>query len=298
MDIRVLRYFLAVARLESITAAAEFLHMSQPPLSRQLKDLEDELGKQLFIRGSRKIRLTEEGRLLRRRAEEILELMEKTQDEIRHNDEDEISGWLCIGGGETQGVRIIAQIVKEMRDEYPGITIHLYSGNAEDVTDRLEHGMLDFGLVVEPVNLSEYNYIRIPHLEKWGIIMRRDDELAQKASVRPEDLTGRPVFMSAQMMAENQIAGWMGKHMENMQIAGEYHLLFNASLLVEEGAGCAMCIDGIINTSEGSPLVFRPLEPELTSGMLVIWKKNHAFSRPAKKFIEKLTANLQISDQD
>jgi len=290
MDIRVLKYFLAVAREESITRAAEQLHMSQPPLSRQLKDLEDELGKQLLIRGSRRVKLTEEGMILRRRAEEIVNLVEKAENEIMMASE-EISGWICVGGGETEGMRMIAKVLKSMHDDYPNLKIHLVSGNAEEVTEQLERGMLDFGLLVEPTDLTGYDFIRLPVTDHWGVLMRSDNPMASKSFITPEDLMKMPVLTSAQHMMENELSGWMGGNYDKLKIIGEYNLLYNASLLVEEGVGSALCLDSVSCTCEDGPMCFRPLEPRLEVSMVLVWKKYQVFSKPARKFIERLTGN-------
>lgn len=291
MDLRVLRYFLAVARLESFTKAAEFLHMSQPPLSREMKALEEELGKQLFIRSSRGIRLTEEGVILRHRAAEMISLMDKTVTEITTNNA-EISGWVCLGSSETQSMRCIAKILKDMLDDYPGIRLHLYSGNAQAIYDQLDRGMLDFGLVMEPVNLSQYDYVRLPFTEKWGVLMRTDDPLARKESIQPEDLFGVPLFCSSQCLVENELDGWAGQGARHLNIIGEYNLLYNASQLVVAGAGCAVCFDGIIPIGSDSPLTFRPLFPVLESNMVLVWKKYHVFSRQSEKLIELVRNRL------
>ncbi len=287
MDIRVLKYFLAVAREESITRAAEQLHMSQPPLSRQLRDLEEELGKQLLIRGSRRVRLTEEGRILRRRAEEIVSLMEKTENEIMTASE-EISGWICIGG-ETEGMRVIAKVLKSMHDDYPNLRIHTVSGNAEEITCQLDRGMLDFGLLVEPTDLTGYDFIRLPVKDHWGVLMRADNPMKDKEYITPADLCELSLFVSAQHMMENELSGWLGGDYDKLNVIGEYNLLFNASLFVEEGLGSALCLDSVSCTCEGGPLCFRPLEPKLEVGIVLVWKKHQVFSKPARKFIERLT---------
>ena len=301
MDIRVLKYFLAVAREESITRAAEQLHMSQPPLSRQLKDLEDELGKQLLVRGSRRVKLTEEGRILRRRAEEIINLVEKTEAEIM-TASDEISGWLCIGGGETEGMRLLTKVLKGMRDDYPNLRFHLVSGNADEITAQLERGMLDFGLLLEPVDLTGYDFIRLPVTDHWGVLMRSDEPLAAKPYIQPEDLLQLPLLCSAQQMIQNELSGWMGGDYDRLRVIGEYNLLYNAALMVEEGVGSALCLDSVTCTCEGGPLCFRPLEPRLEVGMVLVWRKYHAFSKAARKFLERLTGdrmlNLQLPGPD
>ena len=290
MDIRVLKYFLAVAHEESITRAAEQLHMSQPPLSRQLKDLEDELGKQLIVRGSRRVKLTEEGMILRRRAEEIINLVEKTEAEIMTAG-DELGGWLCIGGAETEGMRMLAKVLKGMRDDHPGLRFHMVSGNAEEITEQLERGMLDFGLLVEPADLTGFDFIRLPVTDHWGVLMRSDDPMSEKSSITPADLLQMPLLCSAQHMMENELSGWLGTSWDKLNRTGEYNLLYNASILVEEGVSNALCLDSVSCTCEGGPLCFRPLEPRLEVSMVLVWKKHREFSRPARKFLERLTGS-------
>ena len=217
MDIRVLQYFLAVAREASITKAAQSLNMTQPPLSRQLKELEEELGKQLFIRGNRRVTLTEEGMILRKRAEEMVELMEKTKAEVSSSGEN-ISGEIYIGGGETEGIRLIAKAAEKIQRKHPGISYHLFSGNADDVTERLDRGLLDFGILIEPADIKKYDFIRLPTKDRWGLLMRRDHPLAEKSGIQPEDLQGLPLIASRQSLAHNELSGWLGKQYESLQI--------------------------------------------------------------------------------
>lgn len=287
MDIRVLQYFLAVAREESITAAAETLHMTQPPLSRQLKDLEDELGKQLLIRGSRKVTLTEDGLLLRKRAEEMIELMEKTKAEISSSDET-INGDVYIGASETDGVRLVAQAIEEIQKEHPQIHFHFYSGHAEDITDRLDRGLLDFGVFIEPADMGKYDFIRLPATDIWGLLMRKDSPLAKKEFITADDLRGISIIISNQAMVRNEMAGWAGSVYEKLNIVASYNLLYNASLLVEERVGYALCLDKIIKTSSDDPLCFRPLEPKLEVSLCFGWKKYQVFSKAAQAFLNKL----------
>ena len=291
MEIRVLRYFLAVAREETISAAAETLHVTQPTLSRQLMDLEEELGKKLFIRGNRKNTLTEEGMILRKRAEEVIELLDKTKAEVSASNED-ISGNIYIGGAETDGIRFVAAMIKELRADYPQIVFHISSGNAEDVTERLDRGLLDFGVLLDPADMSKYDYIKLPGLDVWGVLMRKDSPLAGKKTVKPRDLYGLPVIISGQSMVKNEISGWMGGKYNKLNIVATYNLLFNASLMVEEGVGYALGLDKIIRISEHSDLCFRPLEPRLEVGLNIIWKKYQVFSKPSKLFIERMQARL------
>ncbi len=287
MDIRVLQYFLTVAREGSITRAAEILHMTQPPLSRSLMDLERELGKQLLIRGSRKITLTEDGLILRKRAEEMVELMEKTKAEISSSN-DKINGDIYIGGGETEGFRIISKAAERVRAEHTGIHFHLYSGNAADVTERLDRGLLDFGILIEPADIKKYDFIRLPAKNKWGLLMRRDNKLAEKKHIAPSDLNNIPLIASRQSMAHNELSGWLGREYESLDIVATYNLLYNASIMVEENVGCALCLDGIIPEYENSTLVFKPLEPKVEVGLNIVWKKYQVFSKAAEVFLKEI----------
>lgn len=291
MDIRVLQYFLTVAREESITKAAEILHMTQPPLSRQLKDLEEELGKQLLIRGSRKVTLTAEGMILRKRAEEMVELMEKTKKEVCSSQED-ISGDIYIGGGETKGFRIISKTAERLHRKYPEIHYHLYSGNADDVSERIDRGLVDFGILIEPADIKKYDFIKLPTKNIWGLLMRRDCPLAEKDSISPADLTGISLIASRQSISHNELSGWLGRDYSTLNIVTTYNLLYNASLMVEENIGCALCLDGIIPEYENSPLVFRPLEPKIEVGLNIVWKKYQVLSPILELFIKELYKNV------
>lgn len=288
MDIRVLRYFLAVAREESITGAAEYLHLTQPTLSRQLMDLEIELGKKLFIRGSRKVTLTEDGMLLRKRAEEILDLVTKTESEFHQADHTDISGDIYIGGGETDAMRLLAQTAKELQADHPHIRYHLYSGNAEDVTERLDKGLLDFGILIEPADLSRYDYIKLPAVDIWGVLMRRDSPLAAKNTISPKDLWNVPLLTSRQVMAQKELLTWIGKNLGELDIVTTYNLIYNAGLMVEEGLGYALALDRLVNTSGDSVLCFRPLEPRLEVGLDLVWKKYQVFSKASSTFLGRL----------
>lgn len=291
MELRVLRYFLAVAKEESITAASETLHVTQPTLSRQLMELEEEFGKKLFIRGNRKITLTDEGILLRKRAEEIVELVEKTETEITASDEI-INGDIYIGGGETDAMRIIAHIVKKLQEKYPQVKYHLFSGNADDVTERLDRGLLDFGVVIEPANIQKYDSLKLPATDTWGVLMRKDSPLAQNTVIKPKDLHNIPLLCSRQSMVGKGISQWIGKDFEKLNIVATYNLVYNASLMVEEGIGYALSLDKLVNTTGNSALCFKPLEPKLEVGLNIVWKKSQVFSKAAKKFLEMLESEL------
>lgn len=291
MELRVLRYFLAVAREESITAAANQLHVTQPTLSRQLMDLEKELGSPLFIRGNRKITLTEEGLFLRKRAQEIIDLADKTEAEFSNID-GMISGEVHIGAGETQAIRLIAKAAHRLRDEQPMIHYRLFSGNADDVMEKLDKGLLDFGIVIEPVDISKYDSLKLPYHDLWGVLMRRDAPLAKKTEVMPSDLTDLPLLCSRQSLLKSDLSDWYGSDFEQLNIIARYNLIYNSSIMVEEGLGYALTIDGLINTTGDSSLCFRPLAPELTADLHLIWKKYQVFPKAAEKFLETLREDL------
>lgn len=290
MELRVLQYFLAIAREQSIIRAAQSLHLSQPTLSTQIKNLEEELGKQLLIRGSkgtRKVTLTEEGMILRKRAEEILDLVKKTENEITCN-EDIIIGDIYIGAGETDAIRLLAKTAKKLKHLYPGIHYHISSGNASYVMEHLDKGLLDFGIVFGTIDLTRYNALKIPVKDKWGVLMRSDSILAQKESISPKDLWDKPLILSQQEDRGGILSQWMKRQTSRLNIIATYNLIFNASLLVDEGLGYAVCLDKIINTTGNSNLCFRPLVPKLEDEISIIWKKYQIFSKPAEKFIAVL----------
>ncbi|MBS6723634.1 MAG: LysR family transcriptional regulator [Clostridiales bacterium] len=296
MEIRVLRYFLAIAREGSITSAASFLHVTQPTLSRQIRDLEEELGQKLFIRGSHNMTLTTEGMILRKRAEEIISMVDKTEEEF-HSMENVVGGDIYIGGGETKAIQLIAEIAHDLREEYPDIHYHLYSGNSEDVTERLDKGLLDFGILIQPADISKYDYINLPAKDTWGVIMRRDSPLAEKEVIRKEDLMNVPLICSRQAISrdrkDNEFAQWFGKDFDRLDIVTTFNLVYNAAIMVEAGIGYAITIDKIVYAGKDSSLCFRPLEPQLDSGLNVIWKKYQVFSSAAGLFLEKLRENFE-----
>ncbi|HJA92597.1 MAG TPA: LysR family transcriptional regulator [Candidatus Eisenbergiella merdipullorum] len=295
MEIRVLRYFLAVAREGNITAAANYLHLTQPTLSRQLRDLEAELGQQLLIRKSHRVTLTPEGIFLRKRAEEIIAMVDKTEAEF-FSMENTITGDIYIGGGETQAIRQVADVLKELRDSYPGIHYHLHSGNAQDVTDRLDKGLLDFGLLIQPADITKYDYLNLPARDVWGVIMRKDSPLAAKTEIEKGDLMNVPLLCSRQAITPqregNRFYDWFGKDYEKLDIVATYNLMYNAAIMVEAGIGYAITIDKLANTSKDSALCFRPLRPRLESGLNIIWKKYQVFSPAAELFLKRLRERL------
>lgn len=293
MELRVLEYFLAVTREQSISGAAESLHLSQPTLSRQLKDMEDELGKQLMIRGNRKITLTEEGMILRKRAEEILELVRKTEHEITVSD-DIIAGDVYIGAGETDAVRLIAKAGKRLQSEYPDIHYHISSGDTTDVLESLDRGLIDFGLIFGTVDTSKYEYLEFPVKDIYGILMQKDSPLAKKDNIHPKDLWDKPLIFNRNTRDGDPLTSWLGKSLSELNVAATYNLLFNASLMVNEGLGYAFALDKIINTTGNSNLCFVPCKPRLSVGMNLIWKKYQIFPKAAKKFLEEFENLIEI----
>lgn len=287
MELRVLQYFLAVTREQSISGAAESLHLSQPTLSRQLKDMEEELGKQLLIRGNRRITLTEEGMILRKRAEEIMELVHKAEHEIATSD-DFIAGDITIGAGETDGVRFLAQTAKELQEHYPGIHLHIISGDGESVEENLDRGLIDFGFLCREIDTAKYEYLKVPGNDSFGILMRRDSPLAEKEFIVPEDLWDKPLIASRQMIRDTEVGKLLQCNQEKLNIVASYNLLFNGSIMVDEGIGYALCFDKIINVSGDSNLCFRPLLPKAETSLYVIWKKYQTFTKAAEKFLIKM----------
>lgn len=291
MEIRVLKYFLAIARKGSISGAAEYLHVTQPTLSRQMQELEEELQTQLFIRGNRNITLTNEGMLLLKRAEEIVNLADKTAADFASS-ESMISGDIYIGAGETDAIRLIAKVAKKLQADYPHISYHMFSGNAEDVADRLDTGLLDFGVLIEPADIKKYNYIRLPITDSWGLLMRKDSPLAEKKVITPDDVIPLPLICSRQRLVRNEISGWLGQDFEKLNIITTYNLVFNASIMVEEGMGYALCLDKLINTTGVSNLCFRPLQPALEANLDIVWKKHQILSSAAREFLKRLQNEL------
>lgn len=293
MELRVLRYFLAIARAESISAAAQTLHITQPTLSRQMMELEQELGVTLLLRGKRnyKITLTDAGMLLRSRAEEIVLLADRAEAEFKASDTI-ISGDISIGGAETDAMRLVARTAKALQHEHPQICYHIFSGNANDVAERLDKGLLDFGLFIEPANIEKYDYIRLPLSDTWGLLLQKDSLLAQQDAITPQDLRGLSLLVSRQSMVRNELSGWCGYDFETLNIIATYNLIYNAALMVDEGFGVALCLDKLVNTTGESRLCFRPLQPPLTTQLCVAWKKHQLLSKAAKKFLDALQVQI------
>ncbi|MDR3363265.1 MAG: LysR family transcriptional regulator [Desulfovibrio sp.] len=292
MELRALRYFLAIANEESISGAAAYLNLTQPTLSRQLLDLEEELGVKLMIRGGRKVTLTEKGRLFRNRALEIVELADRTAQEFAASDEG-VSGEIHIGGGETEAMRLIAGAAADFRKMHPQVRYHLFSGNAEDVIERLDKGLLNFGVLLGPTNLENYESLRLPIVDTWGILMRKDSPLASLEAVRPEDLRDAPIIGPRQRLITGELAEWIGRDFGKLNIVATYNLIFNVTIMVDEGIGYAFCLDKLVNTAN-SNRCFKPLEPFIESYWDIVWKKYQVFSKPVEKLLsflrEKVTS--------
>ena len=291
MELRVLRYFLAAARESNITRAARSLHVSQPTLSRQLKDLEEELGRKLFVRSNYSIKLTEEGILLRKRAEEILEMVDKTTEEFKALDEVN-SGDIHIGCAESEGIQHFVRVAKKLHQQYPGIRYPFYSSGTEAVYEKLDKGLLDMAIIVQEADPSRYHYLRIPFSDQWGLIMRKDASLARHSCIRKEELLGIPLILSRQAMKDT-MPKWFGEIQDKLDIIATYDLLFNTSVMVRENFGYVLGFDKLVNTGPDSDLCFRPLEPALKSPMYIIWKKYQVFTPAARLLLEELKKNFE-----
>ncbi len=294
MEIREFRYFLAVAREENISKAAEYLFITQPSLTRQIQNMEREVGQPLFIRKGRKMLLTDAGVLLRKRAEEIVSLYEKAQSEWL-NISDDVTGDIYIGGGESRAMSVLADIVRDMRAVYPNVKVHLYSGDIADVCEKLDKGLIDFGLLMQPADLSKYESLRLSYKDRWGLMMRKDHPLSKKESVSPEDLEGINIIQSRHSLPQSALTEWY-KNVPNINVIGTYNLLHNACYFAQNNTGCVLCLDRLVNITEESDLVFRPLNPPLEVAVDVVWKKYQVFSKAAQYFLEQLRQRLCVSE--
>ena len=289
MELRVLRYFLAVAREGNITDAAERLHITQPTLSRQMMDLEEELGVKLFSRGrrSRSITLTEAGTFLRKHAEEIVLIADKTEAAFSGTDK-VIAGDVYVAAGETDATRLLARTAGLLQKEHPLIRYHVSSGDSQYVEEELDKGIADFGVVLGPVNPVKYDFLTLPVKDVWGVLMRRDAPLALRESIRAEDLWDKPLILSRQVTSGDLLFRWLRKEPSELNVAAYYSLAYNSSLMTEEGLGYTLMLDKLINTSVDSELCFRLLEPRLEIESHVLWKKYQVFSKAAELFLARL----------
>lgn len=296
MEIRVLQYFLAIAREQSISGAAEFLHISQPTLSRQIRDMEEELGKQLFIRGNRKIELTEEGMLLRRRAEEIVNLTKKTEKEIMNSDIN-VTGDIYIGAGETAAIEYVAKAATLLKEKHPSIHYHLSSDDAIDILEQLDKGLIDFGIIIGSIDKAKYDYLLLPVKDSWGILMRKDAPLAEKEYIEAADLNHLPLIVSRQISDNHNISTWFPKGLSKCNIASTYNLVYNATYMAAQGNGYILTLDKLINTSGDSKLCFRPLYPKVETEIYIIWKKYQMFSKAAEEFLKVFRTIIEENNE-
>lgn len=292
MDIRVLKYFLTVANVGNITKAAEILHITQPTLSRQLMDLEEELGTRLFIRGKRQITLTDSGLLFQQRVKEIISLLDKTERDLAEQ-KDLIGGVVSIGCVESTVSRALPELLEEFSNRHPRVQYELYSADGDDIREKLDRGNIDIGIFLEPIEAAKYEYIRLPYEEKWGILMRRDDPLAQKKSIGIEDILALPLIPPRRTIVQNEIASWLGVENDSLSIFASHNLLTNAMLLVERKLGYAICVSGSYTIRESSRTCFVPFEPERTTSHVLAWKKNKIFSSATAHFIQFIKDTYQ-----
>lgn len=286
MDLRSLRYFLAAAREENMTRAAEILHVTQPTLSKQLKALEDELGKKLFLRHSFSIQLTEEGILLRKRAEDLVKMADKITEEFLTLD-DITGGDIYFGLAESYQIRYLAAEIKAFKNSYPDLRYHITSGDTEQVTEKLDKGIIDFAVLAEEPNTAKYNYLTFPEADIWGVIMPKECPMAEKPAIAVDDLAGLPLFCSEQSWNKD-IPKWCGNRMDELHLEGSFRLSYNGSLFVKEGLGYLLTLAHLIDTGPDSGLVFRPLTPKLEANMYFIWKKYQVFTPIAERLLERL----------
>lgn len=294
MEIRVLNYFLAVVRAETITKAAEDLHITQPTLSRQLKQLEDQLGVTLFQRGSRKIKLTSEGELLYRRGSEIVELANKTHRELTEQ-EGALEGVVSIGSGEFAAAQLLPELLASFSAKHPLVSYDLYTGTADTVRQRMDQGLTDIGLLLEPVNIQNFDYIRLKTQEQWVILMTPDHPLAQKAAISPENLVGIPLIMVSREVIRDELASWFGDYFSELTINYKSNLSTNAAVLVRHNLGCAITIAGSLPYLDQKELTTRPLTPSLKTTSLLAWKRDQPFSRATTQFIAHTKSFLSMT---
>lgn len=290
MELRTMRYFLAVAREENMTRAAELLHVTQPTLSKQLKALEDELGKKLFTRHSFSIQLTEEGILLRKRAEDLVKMADKITTEFLTLDY-VLGGDVYFGLAESYQIRYLASAIRRFKEAYPDLRYHITSGDTEQVTEKLDKGIIDFAVLAQEPNTAKYHYLAFPNADLWGLVMPKDNPLAEKNTICADDLIGLPLFCSEQGW-NNDISKWCGNSIEQLHLEGSFRLSYNGSLFVKEGLGCLLTFEHLIDTSPESGLIFRPLSPRLETKMYLIWKKYQIFTPIAERLLEMLKSEF------
>lgn len=293
MEIRTLRYFLAVAREENMTRAAEFLHVTQPTLSKQLKSLENELGKKLFTRHSFSIRLTDEGMLLRNRAEDLVSMADKIEQEFVSLD-DITGGELYLGLAESYQIKYLAKAIKDFKRRYPNLHYHITSGDTEQIADKLDKGLLDFLVLAEYPDSRKFEHIEFPESDRWGLVMPKNDPLAKKKAVRAKDISGLPLFCSEQAW-NHEIKEWAGASFSEMKLEGSFRLSYNGSIFTKEGLGYLLTFDHLIDTSDKSDLAFRPLTPKVETKLYIAWNRYQTFTPIAERFLQQLQASFKPS---
>ena len=287
MELRTLRYFLAVAQEENITRAADVLHVTQPTLSRQIMDLERELGTILMLRGKNGLTLTDDGIFFAQRAEEIVELAGRLERAFVEKNK-EVSGVIAIGATEAVGSRLFAKLIKRFSEKYPLVQFNLYNEMADYIKDRMDKGLIDVGLLLEPVDTGKYDFLRLSQKEAWGILLRVDHPLAEREAVSPEEVAQYPLILPLRERVRSEILNWLKREEKDLYIPLSYTLLSNAVLLVEEGLGCAFCLDGALAIHSSQNLRFIPIYPEHTTRSVLVWKKNHLFSPVTSLFIQEI----------
>lgn len=293
MDLRLLEYFLAVARAGNITKAAEQLHVTQPTISRQLMELEELLGTPLLTRGKRQVTLTDAGVLFQQRAREMVDLMEKTRRDLSEQ-KDLVGGTVSLGCVESCASRMLPEVLKEFSALHPQVRYELYSADGDDIREKLDRGELDFGILLEPVEAAKYDGLRLPYREVWGLLMRRDDPLAEKEVLLPQDVLPLPLLLPRREIVQDNIAGWFSVKRGGLNVFSSQNLINNAALLVEAGLGYAVCVGGAFDIRGGEELCFRPFAPERTTGHVMAWKKNRVFHSAASRFRDFVAEKLPV----
>lgn len=287
MDIRVLKYFITIAQESNITRAAKLLHTTQPNLSRQLNELEREIGKKLLERRNKKFSLTEEGLFLLKRAQEIVELVSRTESELSLFN-DTISGDIYIGAAETNAMRDVSKIIKDLRKDYPKVRYHIQSESTAEVLEQLNKGLLDFGILVEPVSNDKYNQLELPFVDTVGVLMHKNSLLAEHDFITPNDIKDKPLLIAKQMLNRNDLSDWLGADYKNLDIVMTFNLITTPSMMIDEGLGYTFTLQNLVNTT-GTNLCFKPLKPEMKMNLYLVWKKSNTLKRPAKIFLDKFS---------
>lgn len=294
MEIRVLRYFLTVVREGGINRAAEALHITQPTLSRQLSQLEEEVGVKLFHRGARRITLTNEGILLRRRAEEILSLVDRTEQELIEQEE-LVEGRIVIGCGELAAVQVLSEMIASFHEKYPLVSYDIFTANADLVKEQMEKGLIDIGVLLEPIDMEKFEFIRLTGKERWGVLMRSDDPLAKKEVVGAKDLENLPLILPRRTNVQNELSNWLGDSFQSAKVLFTSNLSTNGAIMVEKGLAYSIIIEGSVPFLDKEKIAYRPLYPELTANSVLAWKKQQPFGLVVRKFIESAKHFLVMS---